>query len=221
MSSTPAAVHTLAPYTAGAGAELDTTQLQGRLKYWEVLPNMRIGTFSHYRENNERVFSTLGGSCLCVHGECGGSIRTWRKREKTKNIARLSTCTCLNSQGLERIIRADLPPAPESMFELFKSCKAARVVIPGASTVHAYETPLRCESGAVALSSSGDFHCAHGHLFVIKRMPLARSRVIGKFDSTKKQAVRRRFTTGKCPCLLVLPNRPSFPEVPLARRAVL
>ena len=38
------------------------------LTEWELLDNMRVGAFSHFRENNQRAFAALDGSVLCHHG---------------------------------------------------------------------------------------------------------------------------------------------------------
>lgn len=62
-----------APYECKAAAEQALT-LEGRYTSWELLPNMRLGTFSHYRDNGHRAYASMDEVYLCHHGEVNGSI---------------------------------------------------------------------------------------------------------------------------------------------------
>ena len=57
-----------APYAPATGPVTAPSRLEGRLTEWELLDNMRVGAFSHFRENNQRAFAALDGSVLCHHG---------------------------------------------------------------------------------------------------------------------------------------------------------
>ena len=210
-------VKTNAPY-ARQPEDVDPQALQGRLSKWELTPNMRVGTFSHYRDNNQRAFATLDGSCICHHGEVAGTIRAWTFHEKARPLVRWSTCTCTSTQGLTRKVkREDLPPEPNSYYELLQEMEVERLEMSGTGdAVNALATPLRCESGPVFLADDGRFFCGHGNEFVVKALPTARKHVKPTETPIKKpqRTIRRRFQTKACQCHLVLPNRTTFPELP-------
>jgi len=215
-------VQTSAPYVRD-GSQVDDATLDNRLAKWELLPNMRLGTFARYRENGHRAFVTLDGSCCCHHGEVSGTIRAWITHEKNKERSgtRWSTCDCANTSGLtRRVDTACLPPKPSSYFEMLEAASAERLAIDGDPTVEALATPLRCESGPIFLANDGRFFCGHGNKFVVKTMPTARKKQTSVTPTdtpiTKHthRVVRRRFHTKGCKCLLTLPNRSTFPELP-------
>jgi hypothetical protein len=213
-------VKTNAPY-ARQTEDVDPRTLQGRLSNWELTPNMRVGTFSHYRDNNQRAYATLDGSCICHHGEVAGTIRAWTFHEKkTSSLVRWSTCTCTSTQGLTRKVKQeDLPPEPNSYYELLQEMEAECLEMSGTGdAVVALATPLRCESGPVFLADDGRFFCGHGSEFIVKALPTARKQARVKPTETPirkpQRTIRRRFHTKTCQCRLVLPNRTTFPELP-------
>ena len=190
---------------------------------WECLPNMRVGAFLSYRENGQRAYVTLGGRIVCHHGEVCGSIRAWLSHEKALPIVRRSTCDCTDTRGLDRSVKAVLPPQPSSYYELLCTATTERVNVDGEPNLAAIATPLLCESGPVALAEDGRFFCGHGHSFVVKRLPTARGQNAppARTDTAikKKQVGRRRYATKECGCRLVLPNRAAFPELPFTMGA--
>lgn len=212
-------IQTDAPYARESeGAEPET--LRGRYSTWKLLPNMRIGTFSHYRDNNQPAYATLDGSCCCHHGELSGTVRAWLSHEKGRCLARWSTCTCTSTQGLTRKVKPErLPPKPSSYYELLQDAGARRLEPETRPQVTALATPLRCESGPIYLSDDGRFFCGHGSEFVVKALPTARKQVhVNPAETPIKKprlTVRRRFQTKACRCHLALPNRATFPELPL------
>jgi len=222
-SNTIMPVQMSAPY-ARDGSLANASTLEGRLSHWEAMPNMRLGTFVHYRKNGHRAFATLDGSCCCHHGEVSGTIRAWLSHVKTnlRSAVRWSTCDCTNVSGLTRKVEIDqLPPKPRSYFELLKASSAERLQrLESDPSVEALATPLRCESGPVYLGNDGRFFCSHGNEFVVKELPTARKQAcVPRPDSTttpikKHRSIRRRFRTMACDCVLVLPNRTTFPELP-------
>ena len=212
-------VQTDAPYARDTEHATPQT-LQGRLSKWELTPNMRVGAFSHYRDNSQRAYTTFDGSCICHHGEVAGTIRAWMFHEKARSLVRWSTCTCTSTQGLTRKVKLDdLPPKPNSYYELLQDSDAERLEMKSDSTVVALATPLRCKSGPVYLGSDGRFFCGHGSEFVVKALPSARKQAcVDATDTPIKKphrTIRRRFQTKICRCHLVLPNRATFPELPL------
>ena len=247
-----------APY-ARTAERTDPPTLEGRLAKWELMPNMRVGAFSHWRENNQRAYATFDGSCICHHGgtppplpslpplpptsslpepspphllphrtphahtECGGSIRAWLSHEKARPVVRWSTCNCTETQGLSRKVKAELPPRPSSYYNILCTAGAELVVLESTPSLEARATPLRCESGPVALSQDGRFFCGHGHEFVVKQLPTARNQKPPPPNAApikkKQRTIRRRFRTQACECRLALPNRSSFPELPLIEPA--
>ena len=104
-------------------------------------------------------------------------------------------------------------------YELLQDSNAERLEMKSDSTVVALATPLRCETGPVYLGSDGRFFCGHGSEFVVKALPSARKQACVNPTETpiKKphRTIRRRFQTKICRCHLVLPNRATFPELPL------
>ena len=199
-----------------------TPTLEGRLATWELMPNMRIGTFSHYRENNQRVYASLDGKCVCHHGECGGTIRAWLTHEKCGPITRLSTCDCTESQGLQRKVKGALPPRPSSYFELLCAADAEQLPLVSEPSRELRATPMRCESGPIFLSNDGRFFCNHGNQFAVKKLPTARTHAPKSTTPTtespikKQSTIRRRFRAMGCDCKMAMPNRASFPELPFA-----
>lgn len=220
-----------APYARAAAPPPNPAALEGRLAKWELLPNMRVGTFSHFRDNDQRAFATFDGSCLCHHGECAGTIRAWRSHEAQRAVVRWSTCDCVDTKGLTRTVKPErLPPKPSSYFAVLQAGDADRLVCKPELGVEALATPLRCEAGPVFLASDGRFFCGHGNEFVVKALPTARkgaarAAVPGTDTPTsiKKQqrTIRRRYQTkgSACTCQLTLPNRTTFPELPFVTDA--
>jgi hypothetical protein len=209
-----------APYTQHASAAPQSTPLEGRYQSWELLPNMRLGTFAKYRDNNEKAFASLDGLHLCHHGECASSIRAWRCHEKKGTIkSRWSTCTCTRTEGLQGVVKMErLPVRPASYFDVLSDNGADRMSIANEPDVTALATPLCCDEGPIYLANDGRFFCSHGKPFEIRQMPKpTRRNAYRVLDSPikKQKPIRRRFEIKSCGCKLVLPNRPSFPEVPL------
>ena len=211
-------IQTDAPY-AREPEHADPQTLRGRYSTWKLMPNMRIGTFSHYRDNSQPVYATFDGSSCCHHGEVAGTIRAWCHHEKARSLVRWSTCICTSTQGLARKVKQDdLPTKPNSYYELLQDANSERLEMENDSAVVALATPLRCESGPVFLSDDGRFFCGHGSEFIVKALPTARKQArVDPADTPIKKphrTIRRRFQT-KCACRLVLPNRMTFPELPL------
>ena len=213
-------IQTDAPYARDN--YLDTAQPETRLTTWTLLPNMRLGTFSHYTSDNNRVFATLDGSCVCRHGEVGGTIRAWITHEKGRPLVRWSTCTCTGTHGLTRKLKPEeLPPKPGSYFEMLQAADATRLELESEPDVVALAMPLRCEDGPASLAGDGRFFCSHGNEFVVKKLPVARKHVSPLDSPIKKpRTISRRFHTKTCSCCLVLPNRTTFPELPFVAESL-
>eukprot|EP00966_Prymnesium_polylepis_P236218 5462865-Prymnesium_polylepis.1 len=95
---------------------------------------------------------------------------------------------------------------------------ADRLSIENEPGVTALATPLRSDAGPVYLADDGRFYCTHGNSFEIRQMPKpTRKNAPRLLESPikKQKTTRRRFEIKSCGCKLVLPNRPSFPELPL------
>ena len=216
LSGQTMAVVCAPPYTVPADTPPHTSILEGRYRSWEVLPNMRLGTFAHYRDNGQKAFASQNGGFLCHHGECPGTIRSWIFHEKKyPNKVRWSTCDCTRTDGLQGKVKMDrLPPLPPSYFELMKGASTGHAAVGGEIDNGLLQTPLRCDSGPITLSEDGRFFCGHGNEFVIYEMPVHRIKTPS--SSICKKSIRRRFEIGGCGCKLVLPNRSSFPELPLS-----
>ena len=213
-------VQTDAPY-AREPEHANPETLRGRYSAWELMPNMRIGTFSHYRNNDQPAYATLDGSCCCHHGEVAGTIRAWCHHEKARSLVRWSTCICTSTQGLttRKVKPEQLPPKPSSYYKLLQDTGARCLEVEGDPAVVALATPLRCESGPVFLGDDGRFFCGHGNEFIVKAIPRARKQAhVNPTDTLVKKpqhTIRRRFQSRTCDCRLVLPNRTTFPELPL------
>lgn len=210
-----------APYTQHASAVPRSTPLEGRYQSWELLPNMRLGTFSKYRDNDEKAFASLDGLHLCHHGECASSIRAWLCHERKGKIkSRWSTCNCTRTEGLQGMVKMDrLPARPASYFDVLSENGADEMSIENEPGVTALATPLCSDAGPIYLAGDGRFFCSHGNQFEILQMPnpTRKNAHTVLYSPIKKQrSVPRRFEIKSCGCKLVLPNRPSFPEVPLA-----
>lgn len=212
-------IHNDAPYAQDA-AQPNTSPLECLAEY-TLLPNMRIGAFLHYRETGQRAYAMLDGRCCCHHGEVAGTIRSWLWSEKNdaRSGVRWSTCDCKNSSGLTRRVNPSrLPPKPKSYFDLLQASSAAQLKVKTDASVEALATPLHSKSGPIFLANDGRFYCSHGHAFNLKEMPTARKEVASTSTGApikKRRTIRRRLHTKACDCLLVLPNRITFPEVPL------
>lgn len=211
-----------APYTQPTNAH--PTPLDGRYKNWEVLPNMRLGTFAKYRDNNQRAFASLDCQHLCHHGECASSIRAWLCHERKGSIkSRWSTCNCTSTEGLQGKVKMErLPAPPTSYFDVMNESCSDWLQIESEPSVAALATPLRSDAGPIYLADDGRFFCSHGNPFEIRKMPIPTRKNAPKvLDSPikKQKTIRRRFEIKSCGCKLVLPNRPSFPEVPLSSNA--
>ena len=209
-----------APYTQHASTAPQSTLLEGRYQSWELLPNMRVATFAKYRDNNEKAFASLDGLHLCHHGECAGSIRAWLCHEKKGKIkSRWSTCNCTRTEGLQGMVKTErLPARPASYFDVLSGNGADRMSIENEPDVTALATPLCSDAGPIYLADDGRFLCSHGNPFEIRQMPTpTRKNACKVLDSPikKQKPICRRFEIKLCGCKLVLPNRPSFPELPL------
>lgn len=187
---------------------------------------MRLGTFAKYRDNNQKAFASLDGLHLCHHGECASSIRAWLCHERKGTIkSRWSTCDCSGTEGLQGMVKMDrLPARPASYVDLLNQSGADRLNIENEPSVTALATPMRSDAGPIYLADNGRFYCSHGNQFVIREMPApTRKNAPKQMDSPikKQKTIRRRFEIMSCGCKLVFPNRPSFPELPLASNVVM
>jgi len=185
---------------------LDADPLGG----WAVLPNLRLAYASHYRGlGTEKAYRTLDGSICCSHGELPGTIRAWCSAER-RDKARRSTCTCVDTRGLVcrtsslKLARSKPESDPVSYFDVLCAGRDDEQV----------ETPLQTESGNVVLTRGGKWHCPHGSDFEAKVPESSRSaRERGVVRGSA--SLKRRFRIKTCGCTLVLPNKNTFPEVPI------
>jgi hypothetical protein len=143
--------------------------------------------------------------------------------EKTCEVVsfmnRSSTCNCTDAKSMSaKDVSGPLPSPPTSYYAVVSSQPNSVSFEQGETAACkdcAFSTPLACESGNVFLGKSGQFYCGHGHAFTVNRdFCIGRKRKAGVATSTGRKTLR--FRGHRCGCLLVLPNRLSFPEVPLA-----
>ena len=112
---------------------------------------------------------------------------------------------------MTRRVKGELPPVPTSYFDLLSQEGAERLDLPNQRVV-ALATTLHCEHGRVFLSEHGRFLCPHGNPFETPALDAPKQHE----SPVKKAGGRGRFTTNDCACQLALPNRGSFPDLPLA-----
>jgi hypothetical protein len=141
-----------------------------------------------------------------------------RACEVASFLNRSSTCNCMDAKSMSpKDVVGTLPPPPTSYYEVVSSQPNSVPFEQGQTAAckdAAYSTPLACESGHVFLGKSGKFYCGHGHFFNVNRdFCIGRKRKAGVTTSKGRKTLR--FRGHRCGCLLVLPNRLSFPEIPL------
>ena len=71
----------------------------------------------------------------------------------------------------------------------------------------------------IYLGRSGTFYCCHGHRFLLTTPEKRRVRK-GHGQKSQLPSRRLRARTGQCACIMALPNRSNFPEIPFAASRV-